>query len=239
MSASTTEVATAALSVRYGQAFWERLWRLSGVGFVGFSVIVAVLYGYLPSVGATPDAIVDFYSGEQLRILAAATLSCLNVLNLMWFAAALRVVLADADQGGWGAAATASSAAFGALTVLAAVFTAALAYAIARPGGEALSSGLNSLSWALAVLISFPRTMLIMSAAFGLWRAGLISNALFAVGVGAVVLGVLGGTTWVAGGLWSPDGVMTRFVSPLVFLAWMLVASRVLLAYRLPARTGW
>jgi len=31
-------------------------------------------------------------------------------------------------------------------------------------------------------LTSFPRAMLIMSAAFGLWRARLISNALFAGG---------------------------------------------------------
>ena len=41
--------------------------------------------------------------------------------------------------------------------------------------------------------------MLIMSGVFGLWRAGLISNAVFTAGVAAVVLGVLGGTTWLAG----------------------------------------
>jgi len=45
------------------------------------------------------------------------------------------------------------------------------------------------------VLTSFPRAMLIMASAFGLWRARLISNALFAAGVAAVVLGLLGGTT--------------------------------------------
>jgi hypothetical protein len=33
--------------------------------------------------------------------------------------------------------------------------------------------------------------MLIMSAAFGLWRAGLISNEFFAAGVAAVVLALL------------------------------------------------
>jgi len=40
------------------------------------------------------------------------------VLNLMWFAAALRSTLADAGQDGWGAAATASSAAAAALFLL-------------------------------------------------------------------------------------------------------------------------
>jgi hypothetical protein len=43
-----------------------------------------------------------------------------------------------------------------------------------------LTSGLNDFVWAGFVLTSFPRAMLIMSAAFGLWRARLISNALFA-----------------------------------------------------------
>jgi len=42
----------------------------------------------------------------------------LAVLNLMWFAGALRNTLTDAGQDGWGAAATASSAAIGALFLL-------------------------------------------------------------------------------------------------------------------------
>jgi hypothetical protein len=55
-------------------------------------------------------------------------------------------------------------------------------------GNHALISGLNDFSWALVVLTSFPRAMLIMSGVFGLWRAGVISNALFAAGVGVIVL---------------------------------------------------
>jgi hypothetical protein len=80
--------------------------------------------------------------------------------------------------------------------------------------------------------------MLIMAPTFGFWRAGLISNALFAAGVAAVVLGVLGGTTWLSGGFWAPDGAYSRFVWPIIGLVWLLVASRVVL--RSPAtRAGW
>jgi len=43
------------------------------------------------------------------------------------------------------------------------------------------------------------RAMLIMAAAFGLWRSRLISNALFAAGVAAVVLVLLGGNHWLSG----------------------------------------
>jgi hypothetical protein len=219
-------------------AFWGRLWRTAGIQFVAFFVITAVIYGYQPGVGASADALAAFYHGESTRILIAAAFSGLNLLNLLWFAAALRTTLADAGQDGWGAAATTSSAVFGGMSLLLISVSAALAYSIAGSGNAALTSGLNDFSWALVVLTSFPRAMLIMSGAFGLWRAGLISNALFGAGVAAVVLGVLGGTTWLGGGFWAPDGAYSRFVSPLLLLVWALAVSRVLLT-RPAARAGW
>jgi hypothetical protein len=58
-----------------------------------------------------------------------------------------------------------------------------------RPSADAGQDG-----WG-AVVRSFPRAMLIRAGSCGLWRAGLISNARFAVGVAVVVLVLLGGTT--------------------------------------------
>src|SRR5215813_14630960 len=220
-------------------AFWERLWRTSGLQFVVFFIVTSVIYGYQPGVGASADALDAFYNGDRLRILIAAAFSGLNLLNLLWFAAALRTTLADAGQDGWGAAATAASATFGALSLLPIAMGAALAYSIAGAGNPALTSGLNDFAWSLAVISAFPRAMLIMSGVFGLWRAELISNALFTAGVAAVVLGVLGGTTWLSGGFWAPDGVYTRFVSPSLLLLWAVVVSRVLLTHAPSTRAGW
>jgi hypothetical protein len=220
-------------------AFWEYLWRTSGLQFLGFFVITSLIYGYQPQVGASADALAAFYSGERTRILLAAAFSGLNLLNLLWFAAALRTTLADAGHDGWGSAATASSAAFGALWLLQIAVGATAAYSIAGSGNQTLISGLNDFSWALAVLIAFPRAMLIMSGVFGLWRSRLISDTLFAVGVGGVVLGVLGGTTWLSGGPWAPDGLYSRFVSPLLLLLWVVVVSRVLLSRAPATRAGW
>lgn len=238
MSASTTTL-TASTSVVTTPVFWERLWRTSGIQFVGFFIITAFIYGYRPQVGASADALAAFYGGERTRILIAVALSGLNLLNLLWFAAALKTTLADAGQDGWGAAATAASAALGALSLLLYAVVATLAYSIAGSGNQPLTSGLNDFAWVLVVLSSFPRAMLIMSGVFGLWRAGLISNALFAAGVAAVVLGVLGGTTWLSGGFWAPDGAYSRFVSPILLLVWALVVSRVLLTRSPTARSGW
>jgi hypothetical protein len=238
MSASTTAM-TSSTSVYKTPAFWERLWRMSGINFVVFFIIAYVIYGDQPRVGASADALVAFYAGDRTRILIAAVISGMAVLNLLWFAAALRTTLADAGQDGWGAAATASSAVLGGLFLLLISVDAALAHSIAKSEYYTVISGLKDCAWAGVVLTSFPRAMLIMAGTFGLWRAGLISNALFAMGVAAVVLVLLGGTTWLSGGFWAPDGAYSRFVSPIIGLAWVVVVSRVLLTQRPATRAGW
>ena len=73
---------------------------------------------------------------------------------------------------------------------------------------------------------------------FGFWRAGLISNAVFTVGVGVVVLSVLGGTTWLSNGFWAPDGLYSRVLLPVIELVWVLVLNAVVWS-RPPARSGW
>ena len=116
---------------------------------------------------------------------------------------------------------------------------AALAYSIAGSGDQKLTSGLYDFAWACVVLTSFPRAMLIMAGTFGLWRSGLISNALFGAGVAVVVLVLLGGTTWLNQGFWAPDGTYSRLISPLVSVVWILVVSRVLLTRSASTRAAW
>src|SRR5262245_22585194 len=110
MSASTSPYTT--------PAFWERLWRSAGIQSVLCFLVAYIVCGHQPQVGASADALAAFYDGDRTRILIAAVFYGLAVLNLMWFAAAIRTTLADAGQDGWGAAATASSAALGGLFLL-------------------------------------------------------------------------------------------------------------------------
>jgi hypothetical protein len=53
------------------------------------------------------------------------------------------------------------------------------------------------------------------------------------------VLVLLGGTTWMSGGFWAPDGAYSRLVSPLIGLAWVVVVSRVLLTRSPATRAAW
>jgi len=238
MSASTTTM-TSSTSTYNAPAFWERLWRTAGIQSGLCFIVGYIAYGSQPQVGASPDALTAFYGGSGARILVAAVFYGVAVLNLMWFSAAIRTTLADAGYDGWGAAATASSSALGGLFFLLVAVVAAVAYSIASSGNHALTSSLNDFVWAGFVLTSFPRAMLIMSSAFGLWRARQISNALFAAGVAAVVLVLLGGTTWLSGGLWAPDGIYSRFVSPAIGVGWGMVVSGVLLRRSPATRAAW
>src|SRR5882672_8575139 len=147
MSASTTTMPPST-SVFATRAFWERFWRVSGVQFVGLFIVAYLVYGSQPHVGASADAVVAFYSGERTRILVAAIFGGLSVLYVLWFAAALRTTLEDAGVGGWGAAATAASAAVGAVFLLLIAMSSALAYSIAGAGNSALVAGLNDFAWA-------------------------------------------------------------------------------------------
>ena len=220
--------------------FWDRLWRSAGIQFVVLFIIAYFIYGDQPGVGSSPDTLVSFYDGNRMRILIATFIFGMAVLNLLWFAAAIRGVLRDAGQDGWGAAVTASSAALGGMFFVLMSVGATLAYKIAGSDNPTLTSGLNDVAWSFIVLTSFPRAMLIMGGTFGLWRAGMISNALFGAGVAALVLVLLGGSTWATDGFWAPDGTYSRFISPIIGIAWIVVISGVLLkrpsAIRTPDR---
>jgi len=208
---------------------WERLWRMSGITFIVFYIVAFIVYGEQPKVGASADKLVSFYDGDRNRILIAAVFFGFAVLNLLWFAAAITSTLRDRGQGGWGTAATAASAALGSIFFVQMTLAASLAYSIAGSGNVPLTAGLNDVIWVLSVLASFPAAMLIMSGTFGLWRAGIISNGLFYAGVAAVVLVLLGGTTWASSGFWAADGAYVKLIVPIIGLAWLAVISAVLL----------
>jgi hypothetical protein len=196
-----------------------------------------LIRGAQPKVGASADTLVSFYDGDRTRILIATVIFGFAFLNLMRFGAAIASALRDAGQGGWGAAATASSTAFAGVWFVVLTISAALAYSIAGSGNDTLTSGLNDLVWVLLVLSAFPTGTLIMSGSFGLWRAGLLSNRGFALGVTALVLVLLRATTWAGDGFWAPDGEYSQHIATAVIALWVLGISRVLLARR-PSTTS-
>ena len=203
---------------------WERNWRGAGIVGVLFLLVASVVYGRTPKVGATAHDLVSFYDGDRTRILIATVLFSIGFLNLAWFAAALSTDLRDVGMGGWASAVTASSAAVVAILFLRMVLRAGLAFSIAGSSSTGVASALNDLAWAVSVIISFTAAMLVMAGSFGLFRAQMISTRAFGVAVAAVVLVLLGGTTWARNGFWAPNGVIA-VAAQLVFYVWIVAAS--------------
>jgi hypothetical protein len=204
---------------------WEKNWRGSGIGAVLFFIVAYVVYGTPPKVGASPEQLLSFYEGDRTRIFIASIILGFGILNLLWFGAALTSVLRDAGKAGWGTAVTTASAVLGGALFLHITLSAALAYSIAGSGNPGLTSALNDLSWVLTILALFPAAMLIMSGSFGLFQARLISTVPFASGVAAMVILLIGTTTWASDGFWSPSGAYSRLITTIVFLAWVTVVS--------------
>jgi len=211
MSATTpSTTTTTAATPKYGAAFFEHLWRGAGVQAVAFAVIATAI-SFIQPVGP----------------FIAAPIFGLAILNLTWFAAALRTTLADAGLDGWGAALTTASAGVaGLLLVLVALMTTIAS--IGDTADAALVSGLTTFGSIAFVLSSFPRAMFVMAGSFGFWRAGMISNRQFGLAVGLVILGVLGGTTLFTDGFWSPTGLLSLVILPALELVWVVAAGRVL-----------
>jgi hypothetical protein len=121
---------------------WERNWRGAGVVFAVLIIIASVVYGSAPKSGAGADELVSFFNGDRTRILIAGVIFCFAFLELLWFGAALSSALRDAGQGGWVAAATASSAVLGAMLFLLMALRAGLAFSIADSGHPEFTTGL-------------------------------------------------------------------------------------------------
>src|SRR5258708_36262522 len=132
MSSSTSTISSA--SVYTTPAFWERLWRTAGIQSIFCFLVAYIVHGHQPQVGASAETLAAFYDLDRARILIAAVFYGLAVLNLIWFAAALRATLADAGQDGWGSAAAAASAPPRALLLLLPAVSAGLARSTFRPG---------------------------------------------------------------------------------------------------------
>ncbi len=208
------------------EATFDRVFRSSGILFAVLFVVSYLIRGAQPEIGASAETLASFYVDDRGRVLIGTFLLAFNLLNLLWFAAAFSRDLRDAGQGIWASAATAASAVVGGVFLVTLAANAAAAYS--GQGNETLLSTLNDLAGAGSVLVWFPVAMLIMAGSFGLWQADAISNAVFAVGVVVVVLGVAGGTTWASDGIWAPDGTYARIILPIIALVWIAVLSAIL-----------
>ena len=148
MSASSTAMTPSANAIASSTsspttpAFWERLWRTSGLQFVGFFIITSVIHGYQPQIGAAPDELLAFYNGDRTRICRRGVLGTQCPQP-----AVVRGGAQDRPVGGRarrvGCGRNGRQRGVRSADPLQIAVGAALAYSIAGAGNHALTSGLN------------------------------------------------------------------------------------------------
>lgn len=78
---------------------FDRVFRSSGVLFAVLFVVGYLIRGAQPEIGASADSLASFYVDDRGRVLVGTFLLGFNLLNLLWFAAALSRDLRDAGRG--------------------------------------------------------------------------------------------------------------------------------------------
>ena len=118
------------------EATFDRVFRSSGILFAVLFVVSYLIRGAQPEIGASADTLASFYGDDRGRVLIGTFLLAFNLLNLLWFAAALSRDLRDAGQGIWASAATAASAVLGGVFLVVLAANAAAAYSPAGSGAR-------------------------------------------------------------------------------------------------------
>lgn len=221
------------------KAMWDRV-------APGFGVVFAVLFvlGFLLIIGDAPalddpaEEVVAYYDDERGKLLTVIVLFGLSIVAFLWFLGSLVDTLrVEADESRLAAtvlaAGVVTTSLFGGIVLL----NAGLTFQIAEDGDVSVVAALYDLIWVSTTLIAYPIAALVFAAGIGGMRGGLVP-AWFGWASGAAAAAILvSGTTFAQDGFWAPDGLYNAYVTPTLFVVWVVVLSVLLLRRAVAAAT--
>jgi hypothetical protein len=215
---------------------WDRAAPGFGIIFVILFVVAFALAGETPSLDDSSSEIASFYADDRGKLLTVIVIFSLAIVAFLFFLGSLGTRLR------WAGEPRLAVTAFGAGIVVTTIFgslvflTAGLVYKIAESGDDGVITAISDLTWVGSVLISFPAATLVWSTAITSLRSRLLPEWFGWISAAAALAILASGTTWARDGFWAPDGAYNAYITPLLFMAWVLVLS-VLLLMRVPVRT--
>jgi hypothetical protein len=208
---------------------WDRSALGGGAAFVVLFLVGFLIIGQFPNIDDSATGTVRYFTGHHGRILFAASLFGVASIVFIWFIAALAALLRKAGEARLASAAYGGGLVFLTLLTADVILFAGLTFAIAGRAEDDVTKALYSLHWPLSVLLVFPVAAFVGATSVAGVRLDWFPDWLAWLGLLATIVFLAGGTTWADDGFWAPDGAYQQYVTVIVFLAWVLIASLVLM----------
>jgi hypothetical protein len=212
------------------KASWDRVAPGFGVVFAVLFLLGFLLIGDSPALDAPAEEVASYYDDKRGKLLTVTVLFGLSIVAFLWFlGSVVHTLRVEADESRLAATAlgagVVTTSLFGGLVLM----NAGLTFQIAEDGDAGVVAALYDLVWVASTLISYPVAAFVFATGIGVMRGRLLPVWFgWASAVGALAI-LVSGTTFARDGFWAPDGVYNAYLAPLVFLAWAVALSALLL----------
>jgi hypothetical protein len=209
---------------------WDRVAPGFGVVFAVFFVVGFLLVGDSPTLDDPAQEIVSYFDDERGKLLTVIVLFGLSIVAFLWFlGSVVHTLRVEARESRLAATAlgagVVTTSVFGGIVLM----NAGLAFQIAEDGDTGVVAAIYDLAWVASTLISYPVAALVWAIGIGVWRSRLLPAWFgWVSAVGALAI-LASGTTFATDGFWAPDGVYNAYITPILFVAWIVALSVLLL----------
>ena len=204
---------------------FQALASAGGLLFVIFSVAAAIVAD-LPSIDRRAVEVADYFDAEHVEVVTSVYLQGVALACFLFFVAGIATRFRKAGEEWLAATLLAASAVLVALLGVAATVLAALAYRATDDASVAQS--LFDLTLLSRTFASFPLAVLVAAAGLAALRSAIFPPWYGWATLTLTVLFLAAAATFGGSGFFAPDGGYSR-ASSLLFLAWVLVTSGLLI----------
>jgi hypothetical protein len=212
------------------RAMWDRIAPGFGVVFAVLFLLGFLLIGDSPALDDPAEEIAAYYDDDRGKLLTVIVLFGLSIVAFLWFLGSLvHTLRVEANESRLAAtvlgAGVVTTSMFGGIVLM----NAGLTFQIAEDGDAGVVAALYDLAWVASTLIAYPLAALVFAAGIGAMRGRLLPQWFGWTSAGGALVLLASGTTFARDGFWAPDGVYNAYITPLVFLGWVVVLSFLLL----------
>ena len=209
---------------------WERYAGATGIGFVALWIVAILVMGSPANYGDSGSSIVTWLQENRRELLVGTILQGAAGIAYLWYLAALAAKVRETGEARLGATLFGAGLTVAAISSVAGLTTASLAYGIEQNADAAVVKTLYSLTLAAPVMIGWAAAAMALATAIATLRSGVFPSWFGWLSLAGAAWFVLGAMSWARDGFFAVDGGATM-VGLIVFLAWTLLGSALLVQH--------